>query len=206
MEYYNNLLVEAEEASLEQTEPDYRNLLKEYVDGSLLYEVSVRKVWDKAAKDTEGLEKYFEANRANYKWTEPHVKGYLVQTTNDSVASLIRERAAALAPDTLVQTLRKEFKGSIGIDRVLVSKGTNAMVDNIMFGGPEVQPSNSKYQVYFMIDPRVLTEPEEAADVKGLVTSDYQNEFQTAWENELRRKYPVKVNEKVLRQVKSNSK
>lgn len=200
--YYNSLLVDAEELSLEQSEPDYRNLLKEYIDGSLLYEVSVRKVWDKAAKDTEGLRSFFERNRDNYKWTEPHAKGFLVQASNDSVAGLIRERAAQLAPDTLVQTLRREFKGNIAVDKVLVSKGTNAMVDNIMFGAPQVQPSNVKYKVYFMINPRVLMEPEEVNDVKGLVTSDYQNEFQAEWENELRRKYPVSVNEKVLRQVR----
>ena len=200
--YYNGLLVDAEELSLEQSEPDYRNLLKEYIDGSLLYEVSVRKVWDKAAKDTEGLRSFFERNRDNYKWTEPHAKGFLVQASTDSVAGLIRERAAQLAPDTLVQTLRREFKGNIAVDKVLVSKGTNAMVDNIMFGGPQVQPSNAKYKVYFMINPRVLMEPEEVNDVKGLVTSDYQNEFQAEWENELRRKYPVTVNEKVLRQVR----
>ncbi len=200
--YYNSLLVDAEELSLEQSEPDYRNLLKEYIDGSLLYEVSVRKVWDKAAKDTEGLRSFFERNRDNYKWTEPHAKGFLVQASNDSVAGLIRERAAQLAPDTLVQTLRREFKGNIAVDKVLVSKGTNAMVDNIMFGAPQVQPSNVKYKVYFMINPRGLMEPEEVNDVKGLVTSDYQNEFQAEWENELRRKYPVSVNEKVLRQVR----
>lgn len=204
--YYNGILVDAEELSLEKTEPDYRNLLKEYVDGSLLYEVSVRKVWDKAAKDTEGLRNFFERNRANYKWAEPHAKGFLVQATNDSVAGLIRARAAELGTDSLVQTLRKEFKGNIGIDKVLVSKGTNAMVDNIVFGAPEVQPSNAKYQVYFMIDPRVINEPEEVNDVKGLVTSDYQNEFQTEWENELRKKYPVTVNEKVLKQVRKNGK
>lgn len=199
---YNQALVTAEEESLLKSEPDYANLLREYVDGSLLYEVSVRKVWDKAAKDTEGLNKFFEKNRDNYRWTDPHVKGFLVQATNDSVGALIRERAAGLAADTLANTLRKEFKGEIAIDRVLVSKGTNAMVDNIMFGGPAVTPSNSKYQVYFMINPRLINEPEEVADVRGLVTSDYQNEFQTAWENELRRKYPVMVNEKVLRSVK----
>ena len=57
-----------------------------------------------------------------------------------------------------------------------------------------------------MIDPRVINEPEEVNDVKGLVTSDYQNEFQTEWENELRKKYPVTVNEKVLKQVRKNGK
>lgn len=201
--YYNFILTSAEEDDLVNKEPDYRNLLKEYVDGSLLYEVSVRKVWDKAAQDTEGLKAYFEKNRDNYKWTEPHVKGFMAQAVNDSVAELVRKRASELGKDSLVNTIRKEFPGVVGIDRVLVGKGTNAVVDYLMFGGPEVKPSNSKYTVSFMIDPRIITEPEEVNDVKGLVTSDYQNEFQALWEAELRRKYPVSVNEKVLKKVKS---
>lgn len=201
--FYNSKLVAAEEAILEQKEPDYRNLLKEYVDGSLLYEVSVRKVWDRAAKDTEGLKKYFEENRDNYKWTEPHAKGVLVQTVNDSVSQLIRARAVELPADTLLTTLRKEFAGKASFDKVLVSQGTNAMVDYLVFGGSEVKPSNSKFTEMFMINPRVITEPEEVGDVKGMVTSDYQNEFQAAWEKELRQKYPVVVNEKVLKSVKT---
>lgn len=199
---YNRDLVTAEENSLIESTPEYRNLLKEYVDGSLLYEVSVRKVWDKAAKDTDGLKKYFEDNRSNYRWTEPHAKGYLVQCTNDSVAALIREKAATLGGDTIANTLRQEFRGQASIDKVLVGKGTNAMVDNLLFGGPEVKSSNSRYSVYFMLNPRIVNEPEDVSDVKGLVTSDYQNEFQQAWEDELRHKYPVKVNEKVLKSVK----
>lgn len=201
--FYNQLLVNAEEDALALEEPDYRNLLKEYIDGSLLYEVSVLKVWDRAAQDTEGLQKFFERNRANYKWTEPHVKGFLVQTTNDSIASLIRNRASELGKDSLINTIRKEFSPNVGIDRVLLSKGSNAIVDYLVFGGPEVKPSNSKYAVSFMIDPRIINEPEDVNDVKGLVTSDYQNEFQDKWEKELLDKYPVTVNEKVLRQVKT---
>lgn len=203
---YNLSLLNAEESRLLNSEPDYANLLREYVDGSLLYEVSVRKVWDKAAKDTEGLNKFFNENRSNYKWSEPHVKGFLVQAANDSVANEIRERSAQLSPDSLLNTLKTEFKGKAMIDRVLLTKGSNPLVDNLMFGASEVVPLNSKYPVYFMINPRLITEPEEVADVKGLVTSDYQNEYQTAWENELRRRYPVTVNEKVLKSVKSISK
>lgn len=200
--FFNNLVVSAEELSLADTEPEYRNLLKEYVDGSLLYEVSVRKVWDKAAQDTEGLKEFFNRNKDNYKWTEPHVKGFLVQAATDSVAALISARAAELPAEDIVNTIRKEFNGQAAIDRVLLAKGSNAIVDYLVFGGPEVKPSNSKYTVSFMINPRIISEPEEVNDVKGLVTSDYQNEYQQKWEDELRQKYPVTVNEKVLRTVK----
>lgn len=200
--WYNGKLTSAEEDVLYTNNADYHNLLNEYVDGSMLYEVSVRKVWDKAAKDEEGLKKYFEANREHYKWTEPHVKGFLVQAPNDSVAELIRARAAQLGADTLVNTLRKEFPKQILIEKVLVSKGTNALVDNLMFDGPAPKVANAKFPVYFLISPRVITVPEEVADVKGLVTSDLQNAYQESWETELRNKYPVKVYDKVLRQVK----
>ena len=53
-----------------------------------------------------------------------------------------------------------------------------------------------------MVNERILTEPEEYSDVKGLVITDYQNMFQQEWENELRKKYPVTVNAKVLKTVK----
>lgn len=200
--FYNKELVTVEEDRLMAEVPDYRNLLKEYVDGSLLYEVSVRKVWDKASKDTEGLQRYFDAHRDDYVWNEPHAKGFLVQAANDSVAELIKARAMELGRDTLVNTIRKEFTRQAGIDKVLVSKGTNPMVDNLMFGGPKVEPSKASYQVYFMIDPRTITVPEELSDVKGLVTGDYQNAVQAVWEDELRKTYPVTVNQKVLDTVK----
>ena len=200
--FYNSRLVEAEINRLEKEEPDYRNLLHEYIDGSLLYEVSVKKIWDKATKDTEGLKNYFESNRENYKWSVPHAKGYLVQASNDSIADAIKELASVTGRDSLVNTIRKQFGGKASIEKVLVEKGTNAMIDNLLFDGPETKPAKKAFTTFFMIDPRVITAPEEYSDVRGLVTSDYQNEFQSRWEDELRKKYPVKVNKKVLKSVK----
>lgn len=202
--FYSDQIIDAEENLLYNTVPDYRNLLKEYTDGSLLYEVSVRKVWDKAAKDEKGLNDYFQAHRDDYKWTEPHVKGLFVQTLNDSVADLIRARVKELqaANQDVITAIRKEFKNQAAIESILIAKGGNPLVDHVAFGGPKVESPLANYKYYFMIDPRILTAPESAEDVKGLVTSDYQNMMQTEWENELRNRYPVKVNQKVLKSVK----
>ena len=50
--------------------------------------------------------------------------------------------------------------------------------------------------------PDTLCEPEEVADVRGQVTSDYQNLLEEEWIEELKSKYPIVVYEKVLKKVK----
>ncbi len=199
--FFSDELNKEEEDWLYANNSDYRNLLNEYHDGSLLYEVSVQKVWDKAAKDKAGLDNFFASHKDNYSWAVPHVKGILVQAQNDSVAAAVKERMDTLPSDSIVMKIRKEFKGKATAERVLVEKGANAMVDNILFGGPAVTPTNN-YSVYFLYSPRVLNSPEEAADVKGAVTGDYQNELEARWAEELKAKYPVKINHKELKKVK----
>lgn len=195
-------LKEVEYEWLYENEPDYRNLLNEYREGSLLYEASLREVWDKAAKDNEALTEYFNAHKADYSWTKPHVKGILVQATNDSVAGLVRTALREVSDDAALKAIRKQFAGKASIDRILMEQGQNAMVDNIMFGGEKVTPNNKKYTVYFIFEPKLLDAPESMADVKSLVTSDYQNQLERDWVESLKARYPVTVNKKVLKKVK----
>lgn len=204
--FLNSELVAAEEEALKVTEPDYAHLLKEYEDGSLLYEVSRNKIWDKAAKDKEGLEKYFESHRSDYAWQEPRVKGILVQTTGDSISALVKSRLPEIGNDSIIIKIRKEFGSNVQIERILVQEGTNPMIDYLMFGGKEVQPTNSQFKDFFIYDARILNAPEEVADVRGLVTSDYQNEFQTIWEEDLKTRYPVEINEKVIKKLRKKYK
>ena len=195
-------LKEAEYRWLYDNQPDYRNLLNEYREGSLLYEASLREVWDKAAKDEAGLTDYFNAHRSDYKWTKPHVKGILVQAANDSVADLVRTALRAANDDAGLKAARKQFVGKASIDRILMEEGQNAMVDNVIFGGAPVKPNNKKYTVYFIYDPRLLDAPESMTDVRSLVTGDWQNQLERDWVESLKSRYPVKVNEKVLKKVK----
>lgn len=187
---------------LSQTNPEYRNLENEYRDGMLLFEISNRRVWDKATQDTAGLQAFFEKNRADYAWQKPHVKGLFVQAVNDSVAKLIIDRIPTLGADTLVNTLRKEYAGKAKIDRVLAAQGDNAMIDALVFGGEPVQNPDTKYPIFFLNSFRMLEAPEEVADVRGAVTSDYQNALEAAWIEELKAKYPVEVYEKELKKIK----
>lgn len=198
---YHNL-IDAEEDWLEMNNADYRNLLHEYRNGSLLYETSVNNVWNRAGQDKEGLRNYFEAHRDDYKWIEPRAKGILVQAKNDSVAQAIATRYSELPREEAVSKLKKEFKGEATVDKILMPKGQNALVDALMFGEGNPTPSNSNFTTCLIIDGRILNAPEEPEDVKGQLTGDYQEMLEEEWVKSLRSKYPVEIDRKVLKSVK----
>lgn len=196
-------LLEAERDDLATNNPDYRNLLNEYRDGMLLFEVSDRKVWSKAKQDKEGLENYFRTHRDNYRWDKPRYKAYVVFATSDSIMNAAREflNSSDIPSDSLTTALRKQFGKDIKLEKVIAAQGENNITDYLGFGAPKPEPKG-KWAWYFPYRDKVLDAPEEAADVRGAVTGDYQNLLEEQWIQELKQKYPAKVNNKVLKKAK----
>lgn len=192
-----------EKTQLENRYPDFRNLSNEYRDGMLLFEISNRNVWDRASQDKEGLQAFFRANRDRYKWDAPKYKGFVIYTDGDSINAAVKSFLAEKKPqaDSVARELRAEFGRDVKIERVIVANGENPVIDHVAFGGaaPEL---NGKWNGYVVYEGKLLDAPEEAADVRGQVTSDYQAELEKEWVKELRSKYKWKVNNKILKRVK----
>lgn len=195
-------------ADLETENAEYRNLINEYRDGILLFEISNRNVWDRAAKDKDGLEDYFHKNIAKYKWDVPRYKGYVVFAANDSIigeALKFAETVTTDNPEQFVEAMRKEFGKNIKIERVIAAKGENPITDNIAFGGEKPTVKSPRWASYAACRGRVIDQPEEAADLRGVATTDYQNVLEQQWLKKIRKTYPVKIDKKVLKEVKQQS-
>lgn len=187
------------------TNADYRNLMNEYRDGILLFEIANSKVWDRASRDTEGLKAFFEANRDKYSWTAPHFKSYIIFATSDE--QLAEALAYAATLDTadhsaFVEAMRKKFGRDVKVERVLAAKGDNAITDYLAFGGAKPEPRGKQWACYAAFGGRFIDAPEEPNDVRTAVISDYQTELEAEWVKSLRAKYPVKINKKTLKQIK----
>lgn len=188
---------------LPEENPDYRNLVNEYHDGILLFEISNRNVWDRSTKDKEGLDKYFKAHKDKYHWNAPKYKGYIVFATSDSIMNEAKSYLAGNKPaaDELSKDLRRKFGKEVKAEKVLAAKGENAIVDAAVFGGAKPEKSG-RWTSYFPYDGNVIDQPQEASDVRGAVTADYQNELENAWIKTLKSKHKVKINKKVLETLK----
>lgn len=186
---------------LVNTNPEYRNLLNEYRDGMLLFEISNRRVWKAASKDTLGLEQYFAENRGKYVWDEPRFKGIILSAKNDSILDLVKADMASLAPEELTDALHNKYGNDIRMERMVVKQGENPYADYLAFHVGE-KPERKGYPSFMILEGSIINQPEEMSDVRGQVTSDYQDVLEMRWREELAKKYPAKVNKKVLKKVK----
>lgn len=185
---------------LENNNQDFANIVREYRDGLLLFEISNRNVWEKGATDAEGQKQYFETHRADYNWNRPHYKGYLIQVKSDSVCDVIREEVKTIvSADTLPQTIRKNHRGFVRVEKLLVAEGENPIIDGTIFhpDGPAPAPSTG-FVCYLTTHGRVIDNPEEVEDVKAKLVEDYQKQLETEWVSDMKSKAKVTINRKEL--------
>ncbi len=204
---YEKELFAIAEAELEKENTEYRNLLNEYRDGILLFDISNRKVWERATKDEAGLAEFFNKNRDRYTWEQPKFKSYVIFATNDSVLTQIKDYLSTVtAPvtdrDAFTKALRDKFGKDVKVERVIAARGENVITDYLGFGAAKPDVQSQRWPVYVAFRGKVISAPEEVADVRGAVVTDYQQALEAEWIKELHEKYPVKINRKQLKKIK----
>ncbi len=202
-EYTKHEILKYEESQLENKYPEYRNLMREYRDGILLFEVSNNEVWNKASSDEKALEKFFNKNKKNYTWEKPHFKGMLIECVDAETFEKAKELVKGLSNDSILKVLPRELNVDsqrvVRIKKGLFAPGDNKVVDALELN-KEVIYQDKKYPEAFLIG-ETLEKPQSYEDVKGMVTSDYQNYLDKEWIKKLRKKSKIEINKDVLKTV-----
>lgn len=191
--------------SLSMVDPAMRYLIKEYHDGLLLYEISNRTIWSKAAKDEVALERYFKKNKKRYQWDEPRFKGIAYHVKNQADVKAVAKCVKKLKFDDWNEALRKTFNNDsiirIRVEKGLFKKGDNALIDREQFKVKDAKVDSVKGYPIDATFGKKLKKPQDYTDVRGLVVADLQEEMERLWVADLRKKYPVTINKEVLKTV-----
>ena len=194
-----------EDSLLETKYPEFGNLMREYREGLLFFEISNREVWQKAAADEAGLEKFFKKNKKKYKFDAPHYRGAVIYCNSDDEL----EKARKLLADAPLSEYRQIVGANFTKDSVCTIKlesgvfriGDNAWVDKLAFGQGKGGKMKKGYAKVGAVGKILKKKPESYKDVHGRVVSDYQQHLEKEWVKTLRDKYKVEVYDDVLKTV-----
>lgn len=204
-DFVDETVINYEDNNLENKYPEFRNLLKEYRDGILLFDLTDQKVWSKAVKDTAGLKDFYEKNKNNYLWDErAEVTTY--KCANEKVAKEVRGMLKKNKSEKeITETVNKTSQLNVSVENITYLKGENKDVDANWKQGvvaSDIKDTKENKVVVLVVNKVLGKTPKTIAEAKGMITADYQNYLEKEWLAYLKNKYSVKVNEDVLNTVK----
>lgn len=200
--------LERAEKELDAKYPEFGFLMNEFYEGSLLYEISVREVWDKAANDEKGLEKYFKKNKKDYRYDEPVYRGLVVHCISEDVLKGVKKVVKKQPQKEWVKVIRENFNSDSLIQVHMVrgpfTVGKSVHADYYAFGVGERPEAQESLPFTGVVGKLQKKGPDTYEDVRGEVTADYQALLEKQWVSELRKKYSVVLYPEALATVNNH--
>jgi peptidyl-prolyl cis-trans isomerase SurA len=192
MEYYRN--------HLEEYNKEFALQLKEFKEGNLLFEIMQRQVWDRASADSTGLKNYYNTHKSKYWWEAS--ADVILFTCSDSLAA-VQAKAAFLLHKNEWRSIAQNSDGLVQSDSGRFELTQLPIVAGDVKAGftsaPARTSSDNITSFVHIINVYQQRTPRNFEDAKGFVINDYQGYLESKWIDTLKKKYPVTVNEAVLK-------
>jgi peptidyl-prolyl cis-trans isomerase SurA len=188
-------LLTEEEALLPSKFPAFRFLANEYKEGILVFELTREMVWDKASKDTAGLNAFFEAHKNTYSWNERR-SGQVYQCSDEATASkLLRLLNKGTEPSKAVSLLSTKNPLAVRLTTVDAEKGSQNLSreQELLLAAKGTGLTRTSPTELVWVKSLRAPEPKAMREVRGAVIADYQKILEQQWMESLKNKYPVTI-------------
>ncbi len=191
---------------VQKTTANQKYLNQEYHDGLLVYEISNREVWQRAKTDEVGIRAWFDAHERNYVSSGPHYRGVAYFTKTKADMKAVKKYLKRLPFEQWAEALHATFN-SDGEERVKIAVGVfkpgdNATIDRLVFKRRDaVSWADAAYPFEAVYGKKLKKYPEDYNDVRAQVVADYQQMLEAEWLTSLRSRYPVQINQEILKTV-----
>ena len=206
-QFGDDVTIAYEDARLEAKHNDFRLLMEEYHDGILLFELTDRKVWSRAVRDTTGLAEYWEENQGNYNW-KTRISARIYRCADEASAADIMAVAQSGGD---IETKRREMVSmnplSITVEESRVEEGANPVLDAALaaLGGQagitDTEPVDGLIR-FVEITEVVAPTGKTLDEARGKVIADFQDHLEKSWIAELRARYPYEVDRAALHAIR----
>lgn len=186
--------------NLEEYDSEFNYQLMEFREGNMLFDIMEKKVWGRAASDTAGLKNYYEANKQKYLWANSAD----VITVTAFSELLVREAMGSMKAGVDWRALTEIKQGELQADsgRFEIAQINEGKINPVPGTYSEIiNNEDGSFTFYKFLQKYEAGEQRNFEDAKGLVINDYQGMLEKEWIAELRRKYPVKINETLLKEL-----
>lgn len=193
--------------NLEREFPDFKNVMDEYRDGLLLFDLMEKEIWDKSKTDTIGLQNFYNLNKSKYNWKERFDVDILSSTDATVIESAQKMLKKGKSIEYIKSKLNKKDKVAIMVKSGLYEKNYDILdkISNLTIGSNNTY-NDANYSFVVHVKNIKPAEIKALEDCKSKVINDYQQYLESTWVDELKKEFNISINTAVFENVKQQLK
>jgi len=196
-----------EDSRLEEKYPEITDLVNDFSDDILAFEISELKMWGQRESDTTGLEEFYEANKNDYLSAQSinaKIYTYLVRGGDKALSKAYNKYSRKADGDKLMGNKLNSKNDTL----LIIEQGTWELADKPELGGINWERGTKKTTINGYPSIVRITEvnrprPLPFADVRELILERFIQTIGNRWVEQLKADYPVKVDNSVLENIKN---
>ena len=194
--YYND--------NLENEFPEFKNVMDEYRDGLLLFDLMEKEIWNRAKNDTIGLNDFFKSNIKNYQWKKRYSVDILSSTDMKVIEKAQKFLKKGKSLEYIKEQLNKDGKINVMSKSGMYEEDYDVLPQfNGLSKGVTSIVSKDKYYFVVNVTDEKPAGAKELSECKGKVISDYQQYLENHWVDELKKEFTININKDVFSKVKN---
>ena len=194
--YYND--------NLENEFPEFKNVMDEYRDGLLLFDLMEKEIWNRAKNDTIGLNEFFKNNIKNYQWKKRYSVDILSSTDMKVIEKAQKFLKKGKSLEYIKEQLNKDGKINVMSKSGMYEEDYDVLPQfNGLSKGVTSIVSKDKYYFVVNVTDEKPAGAKELSECKGKVISDYQQYLENHWVDELKKEFTININKDVFSKVKN---
>jgi peptidyl-prolyl cis-trans isomerase SurA len=206
-DFQESKILNYHEENLEFENEDFAQILKEYRDGLLLFDLMEKEVWNAAVQDSTGLQNYYDTHKSDYIWKN-RVDVVLATAAKEADVKKAKDMFEnGKSDEDISKTLNTEAEQKVIFTKGLMETDHQALPQDLELkeGLSKIYQYNDAYHVV-MVNKIIPSANKTFEEAKGKVISDYQNSIEENWLKTLNNRYKVDVNPQTLKNVKNQIK
>ena len=206
-EFIDSHVLKYYEDNLENENKEFSNIVDEYRDGLLLFDLMESEIWNAAKKDSMAVKDYYEKNKEDY-FVNERVDALVASSPKEAVIEKVSKMLSnGMTEIKIKDALNKKGKVNVIFTSGLMEKDHQALPPEFQFkeGLSKIYKHNDSF-VVVNVNKILPKEQLSFEDAKGRVVTNFQDQKEKSWIQELHQKYKVVVNNEILNKIKAQIK
>ena len=188
---------------LEYFNEEFRDQMQEFKDGNLFFEIMQQEIWNKAQSDSTALLALYEKNKTNYLWKQS-ADAVVFFCSDETIAKTAygelkkepagwRKVSDMYSEKIVVDSSRYEWSQIPNLDKMIPKPG--------MITAPLLNKIDNTASFAYIVKAYPQSTQRSFNEAKGMLINDYQAALEQQWNEALKRKFPVLIDQAVLAEI-----